>query len=112
MSDQTALGDIPGDKINEGFSEEQNTYFRFPIPSDWEVRTISEIGKVKGGSTPKTSKEEYWGGEIPWLTPTEVTESKKIEIYETERNLHSTPKCNSQTFRSSIVCFVRCSIIE
>ena len=30
-------------------------------------KRISEITDVITGGTPSTSKEEYWGGGIPWL---------------------------------------------
>lgn len=38
----------------------------------WEFKKIKEIGKVVSGATPKTSQEEYWDGEIVWVTPAEI----------------------------------------
>ena len=35
--------------------------------------TFEEICEVGGGGTPKTSVAEYWDGEVPWVTPTDVT---------------------------------------
>jgi type I restriction enzyme S subunit len=35
--------------------------------------TFAEIAEVGGGGTPRTSTDEYWGGGIPWATPTDVT---------------------------------------
>ena len=29
---------------------------------------LSEVMDVIGGGTPKTSKPEYWNGDIPWLS--------------------------------------------
>lgn len=29
---------------------------------------LSEIMDIIGGGTPKTSKPEYWNGDIPWLS--------------------------------------------
>ena len=48
------------------------------IPEDWEVRTISELGIVSTGGTPSTSSQEFWNGDIPWITPTDITHSKNI----------------------------------
>jgi type I restriction enzyme S subunit len=31
------------------------------------------IEKVESGGTPSTTVEEYWDGDIPWLTPKEIT---------------------------------------
>jgi type I restriction enzyme S subunit len=39
---------------------------------EWEEKKLGEIGKIIGGGTPETSKPEYWNGDIPWLTPTEI----------------------------------------
>ncbi len=36
-------------------------------------QTFGDVAEVGGGGTPKTSVEEYWTGEIPWATPTDVT---------------------------------------
>lgn len=48
-------------------------------PADW-LRTTLEpdpkgkvIVKVDSGGTPSTLVEEYWDGDIPWLTPKEIT---------------------------------------
>lgn len=40
--------------------------------AEWEEKTLGEITKIIGGGTPDTSKDEYWGGGIIWLTPTEL----------------------------------------
>lgn len=34
----------------------------------WENYKFSEIVEIIGGGTPKTSMEEYWNGDIPWLS--------------------------------------------
>ncbi len=48
---------------------------------------LSEIGKVITGSTPATKKSEYWGGDIPFVTPADIDDSpyiKKTERFVTE----------------------------
>ena len=44
-----------------------------PIPEDWEVKRIKEIGEVFSGGTPSTDIQEYWNGNIDWCTPTDIT---------------------------------------
>ena len=44
----------------------------------WRTRSVSELGKIVTGKTPKTSVEEYFGGEIPFLTPSDDMESKWV----------------------------------
>lgn len=36
-------------------------------------QTFADIANVGGGGTPKTKVDEYWGDEINWATPTDVT---------------------------------------
>lgn len=35
--------------------------------------TFDEAASIQGGGTPSTKIEEYWGGEVLWATPTDVT---------------------------------------
>lgn len=44
----------------------------------WRTISVSELGKIVTGKTPKTSVEEYFGGEIPFLTPSDDMESKWV----------------------------------
>ena len=37
------------------------------------TRTVDQIGDVFGGSTPSRDVPAYWGGDIPWATPSDIT---------------------------------------
>ena len=39
---------------------------------------LGEICEIVSGSTPKTSVEEYWDGDIKWITPAELTDDSYI----------------------------------
>ena len=52
----------------------------------FEVRLISEIGKVVSGATPKTAVEEYWDGANLWITPAELSDESFI-LYDSERKI-------------------------
>ncbi len=45
----------------------------WPIPQDWVWRTMGEVADVIGGGTPKSDQTEYFGGEIPWITPADLS---------------------------------------
>ncbi|MCQ2476856.1 MAG: restriction endonuclease subunit S [Clostridia bacterium] len=47
---------------------------------------ISEIGKVVGGSTPKTSVSEYWNGEYRWISPAEIQADSGV-IYDSVKKI-------------------------
>lgn len=43
------------------------------VPLGWKARPFTEIFHLKGGGTPSTDIDEYWGGEVPFFTPKDVT---------------------------------------
>ena len=41
----------------------------------WEQRKLSDLGEISTGTTPSTSKSEYYSDEgIPWVTPTDISQ--------------------------------------
>ena len=40
--------------------------------SEWKLVKLSDIGEIVGGATPPTSHDEYYNGDIPWLTPKDL----------------------------------------
>lgn len=59
----------------------------FEIPDTWEYVRIKHIGNIIGGGTPKTSIKKYWNGNIPWLTPADLSGFKSIYISKGQRNI-------------------------
>ena len=45
----------------------------FEIPESWEWVRLGEIGILQTGNTPSTSKNEYYGNDIPFITPADIT---------------------------------------
>jgi len=45
------------------------------VPKDWEVKKLGEIGKLVGGGTPSTKNAEYWRGDIPWISSSDLIEN-------------------------------------
>lgn len=39
------------------------------IPEGWEVKRLKYIFDIYNGATPKSDNEDYWNGEIVWITP-------------------------------------------
>lgn len=49
------------------------------IPENWVVKKIKQSFTVFAGATPKSEKEEYWDGDISWITPADYkTEGKYV----------------------------------
>ena len=60
------------------------------IPDDWEIAKIGQIGEVVTGSTPSTKKAEYYGGTVPFITPSDLDGTKlvnKTERYLTDKGV-------------------------
>lgn len=38
----------------------------------WPMRSLEDIATVYGGSTPARGTAAFWGGDIPWVTPTDL----------------------------------------
>ncbi|QCZ94372.1 restriction endonuclease subunit S [Salinimonas iocasae] len=57
------------------------------IPSDWYVGKLKHTFKVVNGSTPSSSVEEYWDGDIPWITPADMEKSSNSYLSKGKRNI-------------------------
>lgn len=44
------------------------------VPGTWREVRLGEVVEVVGGSTPSRAQEDYWGGDIPWVAPSELTD--------------------------------------
>lgn len=43
------------------------------LPETWIEVPLGQLASIVGGGTPDTAKSEYFGGNIPWATPSDVT---------------------------------------
>ena len=48
---------------------------------------IKEIAKIYNGSTPSTANPRYWDGQIPWITPKDLSINRVRYISKGERNI-------------------------
>ncbi|MFA2893634.1 restriction endonuclease subunit S [Acinetobacter pittii] len=55
--------------------------------SEWVTAKFKDVAKVVTGKTPQTSKTEYYGGDIPFVSPADLNESVlgKTKIYLTKQ---------------------------
>ena len=40
---------------------------------EWEVSRLDQLADIRSGGTPSTTRPEFWGDDIPWVTPTDIT---------------------------------------
>ena len=53
----------------------------------WPVATVGEVCEVVSGATPKTGKPEFWGGNVPWVTPKDLSELGQKHLSDTPRKI-------------------------
>ena len=75
---------------------------------EWKNCTLSSLGTIVGGATPSTKKpENYEGGEIPWITPKDLSGFSGRYISCGERNITEIglKNCSAQMMPKHSVLF-------
>jgi type I restriction enzyme S subunit len=67
------------------------------LPASWVEVALPQICDLVGGGTPERSNTSYFGGNIPWITPSDVTKLEGIVIYGTQETLTEEGLKNSPT---------------
>ena len=65
-------------------------------PKGWENTNLSDIIDIVGGGTPKTKVDEYWNGDIPWLSVVDFNQDSRW-VFKTEKMITEKGLRNSST---------------
>jgi len=57
-----------------------DTELLWDIPENWVWSKISDLGAVIAGGTPSSKEPNYWGGNINWISPADLTGYTKKTI--------------------------------
>lgn len=57
------------------------------LPESWVWTTLSEMGTVASGGTPKTKEPANFDGDIPWITPADLSGYTAKTIAQGKRNI-------------------------
>lgn len=73
----------------------------------WIKVKISDLGQVVGGATPSTKRDEYYNGDISWITPKDLSDFKGRYIARGERNITKAgmDSCSTQLLPKNTVLF-------
>lgn len=73
----------------------------------WIKVKISDLGQVVGGATPSTKVDEYYNGDISWITPKDLSDFKGRYIVRGERNITKAgmDSCSTQLLPKNTVLF-------
>ena len=72
--------------------------------SEWKTIKVGDIGRIITGKTPKTSNSSYYGGKIPFLTPSDDMSVKYVR--ETKKNITENGRLSvkNATLPANAVC--------
>ena len=84
-------------KSNDYLSELANEIFNHYIEPICSKMPFEDLITLGSGGTPRTSVPEYWGGQIPFFSPKDVS---GCYVYKTEKNItqDGLDNCNSNLY--------------
>ena len=71
----------------DGKTVEISSEIPFDLPDNWAWCRLRSLGTIVGGGTPSTLNAGYWNGEIPWLSPADLTDYHKKYISRGKKNI-------------------------
>lgn len=57
------------------------------LPRGWRWAQLGDVCKIVGGTTPSTLVPDYWGGDINWVTPSDLGKLESSEIQTSSRKI-------------------------
>ena len=82
--------------------------FGFP-PSGWRWRKLADIAQLESGHTPSRSRPDWWGGNVSWVSLTEIRELDGTWVERTRLRTNEAGIANSSArmLPRGTVCFSR-----
>jgi len=50
------------------------------MPANWTKTKLADVATIQGGGTPSRAEPSYFGGDLPWVTPTDLAPIGKIGV--------------------------------
>ncbi|OOG76453.1 restriction endonuclease subunit S [Algoriphagus sp. A40] len=60
---------------------------KYSLPKGWVWTTIEQLGVVNSGGTPSTKESTYWNGNIPWISPADLSGYKEKYISKGKKSI-------------------------
>jgi len=73
------------------------------IPKGWGVEPFTKVVNLKGGGTPSTAIENFWNGNIPFFTPSDISQSFYSIITEKSITQSGLQNCSSRLYPKDTV---------
>ena len=56
-------------------------------PTHWRILAAKRVFDIVGGSAPASDTAAYWYGDVPWVTPADLSKLLALEISESQRSI-------------------------
>ena len=63
----------------EGETQPRLRFPEFQNAGEWVNKPLDDLGEIITGKTPSTKESELWGGDILFITPTDISEDDKYQ---------------------------------
>lgn len=80
------------------------------IKSTWPLRKLGDIATIHTGATPPTSNAEFFGGDIPFVTPGDLTDFSTISTWRTTLTEEGAARARLLPAHSILVCCIGATI--
>ncbi|WP_397572554.1 restriction endonuclease subunit S [Silanimonas sp.] len=82
---------------------------RTEAPKDWRWKTLSKLSRLESGHTPSRQRPEWWGGNVSWISLTEIRALDGVWVEETKIRTNAEGIANSaaRILPRGTVCFSR-----
>jgi type I restriction enzyme S subunit len=75
------------------------------LPVGWKWVKLGDVAHITSGATPKSKVSDYWGGDICWVTPTDLSKLDEKYIRDSARNItqEGLNSCSAELVREGSV---------
>jgi type I restriction enzyme S subunit len=63
----------------EGETQPRLRFPEFQNAGEWATEPLGDLGEIVTGKTPSTKESDLWGGDILFITPTDISEDEKYQ---------------------------------
>lgn len=77
------------------------------LANGWAFTTVGTVCKIVSGSTPRSTEPSFWGGQIPWITPDDLSRHTSKMVAEGRRSLtrNGYASCSTQMVPAGTVLY-------
>jgi type I restriction enzyme S subunit len=78
-------------------------------PAGWQWRKLAEVARLESGHTPSRSRPDWWGGEVSWISLTEIRalDGQWVESTQLRTNAEGIANSSARILPRGTVCYSR-----